>query len=591
MKKTLTINLNGRVFNIDEDAYELLDNYLRNLRIYFRKDEGFAEIIADFEARIEELFSEHIQSGYQVISIEQVEKIIQQVGKPEDFDDAEPESETTKKPFEEKKVPEAPKYTSSDKKTKKHLHRNVDNKLLGGVFSGIAAYFGWDETPVRLAGLLLLIAIIPAYGWGIWLYLILWIIIPPAKTAQEKLEMRGEEVSIENIGKVVAGETTNHDKGQNKGCLDGMLSFFVALVKIALIGLAILIGIPFFFVLIIILITLFSVLIGVGGGLIAIPFGIAGVVFGDITFAHPTAALIATILVAGIPLLSLIYWIVAHFAKLNPMPKSIKVTGIVVWIFALMVLLLSGIRINWNENTKRFHGKPWHIGWSWSNHKTRIEGNGIVTDKTFIPSYFETIKLSDNFVDTDVIIEQVSSDTGKIFIKGESNIIDKINWSVNNNKLIFTIDKNTYLNNNEPILIKISTQNTKGIEIESIGSVKMPNKANFDDFYVDIEGAGSFYADSLFCDNFKGKVEGIGRIDLKGKANKANFNLEGAGQINALYFESNDVYAHVEGIGSVKCDPITSLNGKVEGIGSITYRNTPPTKNIKIEGLGKVHLE
>ena len=591
MKKTLTVNLNGRVFNIDEDAYGLLDNYLRNLRIYFRKDEGFAEIIADFEARIEELFSEHIRSGYEVISIEQVEKVIQQVGKPEDFEDANVvDSNTTEKTFEEKKETEAPKHSSNEKKTKKRIHRNIDNKLFGGVFSGIAAYFGWDETPVRIAGAILLIAIMPAYGWGIWLYLILWAIIPPAKTAQEKLEMRGEEVSIENIGKVVAGETTNQDKRNNKSLLENILSFFVALVKIALVGLGILIGIPIFISLVIILVAVFSVILGIGTGLLALPLGFAGLDVGNITFAQPTLALVAAILFAGIPLLSIIYWIVAFFAKLSPMPKSIKVTGFLVWIVSLFLLIFSGMQINWNENARKFHGKNWNIGWS-DKYKYKVKGNGIITDKTFVSPYFETVHLGDNFADINVVIEQVSSDTGKIFIKGESNIIDKINWSVSGNRLKFAINKNTRLRNYEPVLIKISTQNIKGVEIESIGSVKIPNKANFDNFYVDIEGAGYFSADSLFCNSFKGKVEGIGNLNLKGKTNTANFELEGAGRINALNFEADEIYASVEGIGNIKCNPIKSIDGKVEGIGSITYKNTPPTKNVKIEGLGKIDKE
>ena len=248
------------------------------------------------------------------------------------------------------------------------------------------------------------------------------------------------------------------------------------------------------------------------------------------------------------------------------------------------------MQINWNENARKFHGKNWNIGWS-DKYKYKVKGNGIITDKTFVSPYFETVHLGDNFADINVVIEQVSSDTGKIFIKGESNIIDKINWSVSGNRLKFAINKNTRLRNYEPVLIKISTQNIKGVEIESIGSVKIPNKANFDNFYVDIEGAGYFSADSLFCNSFKGKVEGIGNLNLKGKTNTANFELEGAGRINALDFEADEIYASVEGIGNIKCNPIKSIDGKVEGIGSITYKNTPPTKNVKIEGLGKIDKE
>ena len=102
MKKTITVNLNGRVFSIDEDAYRLLENYLNNLRIYFRKEEGASEIVADFEARIEELFSEKMRS--EVITIEQVEEVIARVGKPDDFAEKEEDKQSAfSEPKESKK--------------------------------------------------------------------------------------------------------------------------------------------------------------------------------------------------------------------------------------------------------------------------------------------------------------------------------------------------------------------------------------------------------------------------------------------------------------------------------------------------------
>ena len=85
MKKTLTVNLGGTVFHIDEDAYQLLDKYLSNLRIHFRKEEGSDEIMDDFEMRISELLNERIRLGYEVITIEQVEEVIKRMGKPEEI--------------------------------------------------------------------------------------------------------------------------------------------------------------------------------------------------------------------------------------------------------------------------------------------------------------------------------------------------------------------------------------------------------------------------------------------------------------------------------------------------------------------------
>ena len=85
MKKTLTVNLGGTVFHIDEDAYQLLDKYLSNLRIHFRKEEGSDEIMDDFEMRISELLNERVRLGYEVITIEQVEEVIKRMGKPEEI--------------------------------------------------------------------------------------------------------------------------------------------------------------------------------------------------------------------------------------------------------------------------------------------------------------------------------------------------------------------------------------------------------------------------------------------------------------------------------------------------------------------------
>lgn len=85
MKKTLTVNLGGTVYHIDEDAYNLLDNYLNNLRYHFRKEEGADEIVRDMETRIAELFDEYIRTGQQVITIEQVEAVIARMGKPEEL--------------------------------------------------------------------------------------------------------------------------------------------------------------------------------------------------------------------------------------------------------------------------------------------------------------------------------------------------------------------------------------------------------------------------------------------------------------------------------------------------------------------------
>lgn len=193
MKKTLTVNLGGTVFHIDEDAYQLLDKYLSNLRIHFRKEEGSDEIMDDFEMRISELLNERVRLGYEVITIEQVEEVIKRMGKPEEiFED------------EEKSTDHEDNYRTQQQEThtqttKKRLMRDPDNRILGGVAGGFAAYMDWDPTAVRIVLFLLMFF----YGITVPLYFLLWIIVPMARTATEKLEMRGQSVTVENIGKTV----------------------------------------------------------------------------------------------------------------------------------------------------------------------------------------------------------------------------------------------------------------------------------------------------------------------------------------------------------------------------------------------------
>ena len=172
MKKTFTINLGGIVFHIDEDAYELLDKYLSNLRIHFNKEEGGEEIVQDMELRISELFSERLSETKQVITIKDVEEIIAQMGNPEEFSD-----NTTQET----------NYNEEEDKGIKRLYRNPDDSVIGGVCSGIAAYLDWDVTLVRL-GMLVLAFIFPG---TILAYIVALIIIPDANTATEKLSMKG----------------------------------------------------------------------------------------------------------------------------------------------------------------------------------------------------------------------------------------------------------------------------------------------------------------------------------------------------------------------------------------------------------------
>lgn len=262
MNKTLTINLGGRIFHVDESAYQLLYDYLYNLRHAFERQEDGEEIVNDLENRLAELLQESLNDRQEVVSTTIVEDNIKKLGRPEEISGEQPEPDESGKKEEKEgtedttsdsgnqpqKTEETDKQQSetkdSDRKVSKRLFRDPDNRILGGVAGGLALYLNWDPTLIRLALLVLLFA---GYGTLIPIYLVCWLVIPKANTAADKLSMHGRPVTMENIGKVVtdsfdhANEYLRSDKPRTtlQRFADGLVTFCGILIKIALVIMAI----------------------------------------------------------------------------------------------------------------------------------------------------------------------------------------------------------------------------------------------------------------------------------------------------------------------------------------------------------------
>ncbi|MCG8207285.1 PspC domain-containing protein [Tenacibaculum finnmarkense] len=191
MNKTININLGGFFFHIDEIAYQKLKRYLEAIGRSLSDDpQGKNEIISDIEARISELLSERITDARQVVNENDIEEIIVIMGQPEDYAEA------------EEGYNDEASYSSKTKKgASKKLFRDGDDKFLGGVCSGIAHYFNIDVIWIRIAFILLV-----ASGFSPLAYIILWVLLPEAKTTSEKLQMEGEAVNIDNIEKKIRTE-------------------------------------------------------------------------------------------------------------------------------------------------------------------------------------------------------------------------------------------------------------------------------------------------------------------------------------------------------------------------------------------------
>ncbi len=176
MKKVININFQGRVVPIEESAYDILKQYTESLSNFFANEEGKDEIINDIEGRIAELFAETLKKGTTCISDDDINKIIASMGRPEDF---EAEEVNVKEQLggnaDNQYQQQNSNANAKGTHVKTKMFRDENNKVLGGVCSGIANYFGTDITIIRILAVIF-------FGATFLPYLILWVVVPSSST-------------------------------------------------------------------------------------------------------------------------------------------------------------------------------------------------------------------------------------------------------------------------------------------------------------------------------------------------------------------------------------------------------------------------
>jgi len=208
MKRSFAVNFNGAVRYFDEDAYNLMKDYLDGIRKAFDRTGG-AEIAADIEARIEEIIAEnHAPSS--IVTIEDVRDIIVRMGEPEQLAD-EPVTEggrqtgSTPPPYRGT-TPASPAY-GDEPTPARRLYRDPRDTVLGGVLSGLAHYLNSNVLTVRIVFVLL--TCLTGGGVALCLYIIGWILIPAAVTPAQRLEMYGKTVNVSTVGQTVLDDNYN----------------------------------------------------------------------------------------------------------------------------------------------------------------------------------------------------------------------------------------------------------------------------------------------------------------------------------------------------------------------------------------------
>ncbi len=193
MNKILNVNVGGYALTIDDDAFEYLDSYITNIRRRFSESEGRDEILHDIESRLGELLTENLR-GRSIVMLPDVEAAIQVMGKPEDFGGAEPTDN-------QRARANAGRPKGGAVRTGKRLFRDEEDSVAGGVCSGMSAYFGIAD-PVWMRLIFVLLAFL---SFGFWVpgYILMWILLPAARTAADRLSMRGEPINVDNIAREV----------------------------------------------------------------------------------------------------------------------------------------------------------------------------------------------------------------------------------------------------------------------------------------------------------------------------------------------------------------------------------------------------
>lgn len=337
MKKTFTINISGTVFHIEEDAYEVLQKYLINLKNHFGNNEEGKEIVSDIEARIAEIFSGKAQNEKDVITLEWVNEIIETMGTPEDFNEEGDEDDSI----------------AAEAKRKRRLYRDPEHRVLGGVCGGLAAYFNMDPVILRIIFVVLFFA---TSGAGLLAYIILWIAVPKALTTAQRLEMRGQEATVKNIEKSIKDEvkevkesykkfkeSDTYSKGKKsvEGAGDVVYNVFKVILKIIVIIIGVLLIISGFFG---VLGLISSMVIGHsfvdGWPLVWSPeVHFPGFLNHFVEPGTVTFGLIAVTILAGIPLLAILYVGTKLVFRYKSNNAAIGLSMVGLWLIALVALV------------------------------------------------------------------------------------------------------------------------------------------------------------------------------------------------------------------------------------------------------------
>lgn len=533
MKKTLTINLSGIVFNIDEDAYEVLQQYLRKLEISFADEDG-KEIMRDIEARLAELFSNALKhSNSSVVTINEVDSAIEQLGTAEEID-----SESNSYDQEEAKT----KNTENRRRHRK-FYRDADNKILGGVAAGLAAYLGLEVTITRLILLLLAITVL---GWLIPIYLLVWLIAPEATTTAQKLEMQGIEPSIENIKSYLNSEHFRESAGRVGSRLGEIVKW---LFRIA----AIIVGIFFGAIGIIVIGALTIALIGIITGIGSAFTGLSSALFSNslinIPDSNALTFIISTLIALLIPIISIIMATIRLIRHDNtPRKSGWGWLWFAIWIIATIIsintLLLSIPNI---VNTLNNLDENGFIA---------LFDNNTTTEERLRGETFNAID-----IDNALAVQLVKDTCCFIEVKGNANTLRNVSATIEDKTLKLKRNGIIETQNGQHITIHYCSEINK-IEMSSASVLTNENEQiNSRNLEIEAESAAVLNL-GVNCETLNVDAESAAVINIWGETNYLKADLASAAVVNFKDLATDSAYIEAATAAVIDVPKTKNLNLK-----------------------------
>ena len=451
------------------------------------------------------------------------------------------------------------------KKGPRRFYRDPENAVLGGICGGIAAQFNWDVTIVRIA--LIALTLLTGFFGGGWFfilaYILTWIIAPKALTVSQRLEMQGEEVTVENI-KAEFDNFKNYVESENfksasrtlgqrlGGIIGWVLKIFGGFIGavLAFAGFAVLIAL---FASLFVAIFLPATFVGF------VPeFMLDGAM---LTPERSGKLLISLLLVVGCPIFLLIYSLVRLASGHKSKSRTTFWVTLVLWLSGLFMLISTTARtaINWKNHTGKNHSIYWN------------NTNSYVDQVRYLEGAFKAVDVVGN-----IKLEINNSPNQLLAISAPEDFMHHVITEVKNETLYVYSDGFLI---NKQIKLSLSANQLESIVAKGAAKIKSNSSIESNNLYIMLQGAAKADLEVDIKNEFEIEIEGSSSIDLDGSCDKLKLRALGASKIAAKDLKSRCADVYIAGASSAKLYASDSLTANAYGTARIVCYGNPTTVN------------